>query len=95
MSKEINKVEEIEEVTEEEVVETETKKSFGSKIVDFGKKHGKKIVTGVAVAAVGMLGYALGKKTHGEDDDFTEDDEDLDCVEFDEADPADEEEGVT
>lgn len=91
MSKEINKVEEIEEVTEEEVVETETKKSFGSKIVDFGKKHGKKIVTGVAVAAVGVLGYALGKKTHGEDDDFTEDDEDLDCVEFDKVDPADEE----
>ena len=91
MSKEINKVEEIEEVTEEEVVDTETKKSFGSKIVDFGKKHGKKIVTGVAVAAVGVLGYALGKKTHGEDEDFTEDDEDLDCVEFDEVDPADEE----
>ena len=91
MSKEINKVEEIEEVTEEEVVETETKKSFCSKIVDFGKKHGKKIVTGVAVAAVGVLGYALGKKTHGEDDDFTEDDEDLDCVEFDGVDPADEE----
>ena len=85
MSKEINKVEEIEEVAEEEVVETETKKSFGSKIVDFGKKHGKKIVTGVAVAAVGVLGYALGKKTHGEDEDFTEDDEDLDCVEFAEA----------
>ena len=91
MSKEINKVEEIEEVTEEEVVETETKKGFGSKIVGFGKKHGKKIVTGVAVAAVGMLGYVLGKKTHGEDDDFTEDDEDLDCVEFDEVDPTDEE----
>ena len=48
-------------------------------------------MTGVAVAAVGMLGYALGKKAHGEDDDFTEDDEDLDCVEFDEVDPADEE----
>ena len=91
MSKEINKVEEIEEVTEEEVVETETKKSFGSKIVDFGKKHGKKIVTGVAVAAVGVLGYALGKKTHGEDDDFTEGDEDPDYVEFDEVDPEDEE----
>ena len=91
MSKEINKVEEIEEVAEEEVVETETKKSFGSKIVDFGKKHGKKIVTGVAVAAVGVLGYALGKKTTGEEDDFTEDDEDLDCVEFNEVDPADEE----
>ena len=91
MSKEINKVEEIEEVTEEEVVETETKKSFCSKIVDFGKKHGKKIVTGVAVAAAGMLGYVLGKKTHGEDDDFTEDDEDLDCGEFNEVDPADEE----
>ena len=89
MSKEINKVEEIEEVTEEEVVETETKKGFGSKIVDFGKKHGKKIVTGVAVAAVGMLGYALGKKTHGEeeDDDCFEDDEELDCVEFEEVDP--------
>ena len=91
MPKEINKVEEIEEVAEEEVVETETKKSFGSKIVDFGKKHGKKIVTGVAVAAVGVLGYALGKKTHGEDEDFTEDDEHLDCVECDEVDPADEE----
>ena len=91
MSKEINKVEEIEEVSEEEVVETETKKGFGSKIVGFGKKHGKKIVTGVAVAAVGMMGYVLGKKTHGEDDDFTEDDEDLDCVEFDEVDPGDEE----
>ena len=88
MSKEINKVEEIEEVTEEEVVETETKKGFGSKIVDFGKKHGKKIVTGVAVVAVGMLCYALGKKTHGEeDDDCFEDDEDLDCVELDEVDP--------
>ena len=87
MSKEIKKVEEIEEVTEEEVVETETKKGFGSKIVDFGKKHGKKIVTGVAVAAVGMLGYALGKKTHGEeDDDYLEDDEELDCVELEEVD---------
>ena len=37
MSKEINKVEEIEEVAEEEVVETETKKSFGSKIVDLAR----------------------------------------------------------
>ena len=87
MSKEINKVEEIEEVTEEEVVETETKKGFGSKIVGFGKKHGKKIVTGVAVAAVGMLGYALGKKTNGEDEDFTEGDEDPDYVELEEVDP--------
>lgn len=82
MSKEINKVEEIEEVTEEEVMETETKESFGSKIVGFGKKHGKKIVTGVAVAAVGMLGYALGKKTHGEDEDYFEDDEELDFDEM-------------
>ena len=48
-------------------------------------------MSGVAVAGVGVLGYALGKKTHGEDEDFTEDDEDLDCVEFDEVDPADEE----
>ena len=88
MSKKTNKVEEIEEVTEEEVMETETKKGFGSKIVGFGKKHGKKIVTGVAVAAVGMLGYALGKKTHGEDEDYFEGDEELDYVdESDEVDP--------
>ena len=87
MSKEIKKVEEIEEVTEEEVVETETKKSLGSKIVDFGKKHGKKIVTGVAVVVVGMLAYALGKKSHGEDEDYFEDDEELDYVESDEVDP--------
>ena len=89
MSKEVNKVEEIEEVTEEEVVETETKQGFGSKIVGFGKKHGKKIVTGVAVVAAGILGYALGKKTNGEDegDDYLEDDEESDCVEFDEVDP--------
>ena len=89
MSKEVNKVEEIEEVAEEEVVETETKQGFGSKIVGFGKKHGKKIVTGVTVVAVGILGYALGKKTNGEDegDDYLEDDEELDHVEFDEVDP--------
>lgn len=89
MSKEIKKVEEIEEVAEEEVVETETKKGFGSKIVGFGKKHGKKIVTGVAVAAVGMLGYVLGKKSQveDEDEDYFEDDEELDYVESDEVDP--------
>ena len=87
MSKEVNKVEEIEEVTEEEVVETETKKGFGSKIVDFGKKHGKKIVTGVTVVAAGILGYALGRKSSGEEDDYLEDDEESDCVEFDEVDP--------
>ena len=46
-------------------------------------------MTGVAVAAVGILGYALGKKTNGEDegDDYLEDDEESDCVEFDEVDP--------
>ena len=87
MSKEIKKVEEIEEVAEEEVVETETKTSFGSKIVGFGKKHGKKIVTGVAVAAVGMLGYVLGKKSQVEDEDYFEDDEELNYVESDEVDP--------
>ena len=91
MSKEINKVEEIEEVAEEEVVETETKKGFGSKIVSFGKKHGKKIVTGVAVVVVGMLAYALGKKSHGEDEDYFEDDEELDYEDSDESDPANEE----
>ena len=87
MSKEVNKVEEIEEVTEEEVVETETKQGFGSKIVGFGKKHGKKIVTGVAVVAAGILGYALGQKSSGEEDDYLEDDEEPDYVESDEVDP--------
>ena len=87
MSKEINKVEEIEEVTEEEVVETETKKSFCSKIVDFGKKHGKKIATGVAVTVVAAAAYVLGRKSSGEDEDSTEGDEDLDYVELEEVDP--------
>lgn len=88
MAKETKKVEEIEEVTEEEVVETETKESFGSKIVGFGKKHGKKIVTGVAVAAVGLLGYALGAKSHGdEDDEYFEDEEELDTEDSSEVDP--------
>ena len=87
MSKEVNKVEEIEEVTEEEVVETETKQGFGSKIVGFGKKHGKKIVTGVTVVAAGILGYALGRKSSGEEDDYLEDDEESDYVESDEVDP--------
>ena len=75
MSKEIKNIEEIENVTEEEVMETETKQGIGSKIVGFGKKHGKKIVTGVAVAAVGLLAYALGKKSGGEEQCYFEDDD--------------------
>lgn len=81
MSKEVNNVEEIEIMeTEEEVMETETKQKFGSKIVAGVKKHGKKIVTGVAVIAVGALGYALGKKSGCEEEDYFEDDDE---VEFD------------
>lgn len=77
MKKEMNNIEEIE-VIEEEVMETETKQKFGSKIVGFGKKHGRKIMTGVAVAAVGLLGYALGqKKSDGEDEEYFEEDTDF------------------
>ena len=48
-------------------------------------------MTGVAVAAVGMLGYVLGTKTHGEDEDYFEEDEELDYEDSDESDPANEE----
>lgn len=89
MSKEIKKVEEIENVTEEEVEVTETKQKFGSKIVGWGKKHGKKIVTGVVIAAVGVLGYALGKKDAGEGEEYFEDEVDSETfdAEFEEVDP--------
>lgn len=79
MKKELNNIEEIETVVEEEVMETETKQKFGSKIVGFGKKHGKKIVTGVVVAAVGLVGYALGqKKSDCEEEEYFDEEADFD-----------------
>ena len=88
MNKEIKNVEEIENVTEEEVMETETKQGFGSKIVGWGKKNGKRVLTGVGIVAVGLLGYALGKKSAGEDEDYDYED-DFEAIEadFEEVDP--------
>lgn len=85
MKKELKNVEEIENVveTEEEVMETETKQKFGAKFVAGVKKHGKKIVTGVAVVAVGLAGYALGKKSGGADEDCFEDDDVIDFIDDD------------
>lgn len=83
MKKEINNIEEIENVIEEEVMETETKQKLGSKIVGFGKKHGKKIVTGVAVAAVGLLGYALGQKKSDCEDEYFDEESELEFIEDD------------
>ena len=65
MSKEIINNEVIENVNEEEVMETETKQKFGTKFVAGVKKHGKKVVAGAAVIGVGLLGYVLGQKSAG------------------------------
>lgn len=65
-------VEETVEVMEEEEVKESKFKNALNKGLDFTKKHGKKIVTGVAVGAVGLVGYALGKK-NSDDDDYYDD----------------------
>ena len=83
MKNEINNIEEIEVMNEVEVAETEPKQKRGSKIVGWGKKHGKKIVAGVAVAAVGLLGYALGQKTVGAGGDVYDEDIDFENIEDD------------
>lgn len=72
--KEENKMKEIknEEVTMEEMevacVE-EKKEGFLTKAKDGLKKHGKKVVVGTAVAAVGLIGYALGARLKNDSED--------------------------
>lgn len=62
----IEEVKDVNEVVEqEEVVES---KGFLTKVRGAVKKHGKKVVTGVAIGAVGLIGYALGKGLKGSDD---------------------------
>ena len=69
MEKEMNvQVEETVEEVVEEVKESKVKKVL-TKGVDLAKKHGKKIGTGVAIGAVGLVGYALGKKSSDCDED--------------------------
>lgn len=61
----INNVVEIneEEITmEAEVQETKTE-GFMSKVVGGVKKHGKTILKGVVIGAVGLLAYGIGKKS--------------------------------
>lgn len=81
--KENKKVEEIEVMNEEEVMETETKEKFGAKIVGGAKKHGKKILGIVGAGALAVLAYGLGKKSAGYDcDDYEEDEIDFEDVNF-------------
>lgn len=54
---------------EQEVV----KEGFGSKVFGWGKKHGKKILGGIALGVVGAVGYALGAKSK-DDGCYYEDD---------------------
>ena len=62
------------EAMESEEMETE-KVTFLTKAKTFAKANGKKILTGVGVVAVGLLGYAVGKGASGTDFDY--DDEEL------------------
>lgn len=65
MSKETNVVE------LEEVVEVENEKEsngFLTKVKTVAKKHGKKIVTGVAIGAGILAGYLLGRKASSDDE---------------------------
>ena len=59
---------------EEVVTEEPEKKGFGAKAVAGIKKHGKKIVAGVTLATVGIIGYALGHKSKNEGSDYELDD---------------------
>ena len=54
---------------EEEFVETKPKR-FLFKVKNILKKHGKKIVAGAAVTTAGLIGYSLGSKSKGGDDDI-------------------------
>jgi hypothetical protein len=81
--KENNKVEEIEVMNEEEVMETETKETAWTKFKGGAKKHGKKVLgilgAGVAVA----VAYGLGKKSAGCDcGDYEDDAIDFEDVNF-------------
>ena len=67
------KNEEVIEMTADEVVEevNESKlKGFGSKVMAFGKKHGKKVAGVAAIVAASAIGYALGHKSGEGDSDY-------------------------
>lgn len=70
---ELNRDNELEVIEEEEMKEGIVEKSTG-----FVKKHWKKIATGAAIAAAGVVGFVLGAKSN--------DDDDLDIIDLDEDD---------
>lgn len=74
-----NMVEETEVIDFEEAVEEKESTGFISKTKTFMKKNGKKILTGVGVAAVGLIGVVVGKGLgHSESyDEFEEEDYEL------------------
>ena len=87
MKKELNNIEEIEVMNEEEVMETETKRTFGSKIKGAVEKTPKWIKTTVKTLVGGALLYGtyyLGKKSAGGEDcdEFDEDAIDFEDVDF-------------
>lgn len=68
-------MEEIKNVKNTEVnegVEVEMTKSneFITKVGNGIKKHGKKLLAGAIVGAVGLVGFMLGRKTGKDDEDF-------------------------
>ena len=77
MSEEMKNVE-IEEVETEEVKESKIK-GLTTKVGNGLKKHGKKVAVIAAGAAIGFIGYALGKKNKSGDSDAVEGD----CYEVD------------
>lgn len=79
MSKEVEKMNEIEEeidVETDEVVETEAQ---GSKFKAALKKYGKRIAIGAGVLAVGLIGFVLGRKGNADNDTIAID-YDTDCI---------------
>lgn len=62
-------------VTEEEQVEETKKENVFKKGVNFVKRNGKKIGTGVLIGAGLVAAYAFGKKS-GEDSEVCEDEDD-------------------
>lgn len=63
------------EIVEAEVIEAEQKeKKPLARPINWIKTHGKTIAKGAAVIAVGLAGYALGKRSFASEDEYGEDD---------------------
>lgn len=60
----------------EEIKETKLDKIKNSKLVTFGKKHGKKLAVGAAIGAAFLIGRALG--ANDDDEEFRYDDNEAD-----------------